>query len=47
MGGAASKYKVHPGRDDGEARRKKALLDKNNVSASVVTMLKKDSAMTR
>eukprot|EP01044_Picomonas_judraskeda_P015648 COSAG03_NODE_2658_length_2552_cov_75.142682_1_plen_51_part_10 len=47
MGGAASKYKVHPGRDDGESRRKRALLDKNNLSASVVNMLKKDSEVSR
>ena len=45
MGGAASKYKVHPGRDDGESRRNKAMLDKNNASASVVTMLQKDAAV--
>lgn len=47
MGGAASKYKVHPGRDDGEGRRKRALLDQNHVSASVVTMIKKDSEVSR
>jgi hypothetical protein len=47
MGGAASKYKVHPGRDDGESRRNKAMLDKNNASASVVTMLQKDAAVSK
>ena len=47
MGGAASKYKVHPVRDDGESRRNKAMLDKNNASASVVTMLQKDAAVSK
>ena len=44
MGGAASsKYKIHPGREDTSGKRNKALLDRNNASASVVTLIQKDA----
>lgn len=47
MGGAASKYKIHPGRDDASGKRNKALLDANNASASVVSLIQKDAKFSR